>query len=465
MTFSYPLLMAVSLFGVILAVAGLFYPFLGLVVFFLIYFIQPGELIPALAPFRLELVYGMLLGIVLVVRHSSTPGPSLWSNRIVRGGLVLLGVAALSIPFAVWRGGAFDATISLAKHMALLILIVGLMDSGDRIWKFLWLQAGLMTWFAWTGMHSYLQGDWTIGEHLERAEGINSMAGGPNELAGLLLATLPFVVALIQSARSVLVRSLLIGCAGLAVATMVITGSRISMLGLIVISLYYVFSSRHKLTNLILFLVLASVVWSFIPEKYRLRYATVGQYAEGGELDDSNKLRLEIWKGGWIIFLHDPILGVGAGQFPTAFHNTVGTAHTGWINPHNTLLEVGCELGLLGLGVFGYFVFHVTKGIRFVLRLRDHPTAQANYYLAMACFAMLIGVLMMSMVGHLLYRPYWYLLGGLVAANQLIAETVLRREMASEAQPAEEAEVSELWPTESVEESSDGMPEFEGYRS
>jgi O-antigen ligase len=465
MTFGYPLLMAFSLFGVVLAVAGLFYPFLGLVVFFLIYFMQPGELIPALAPFRLEFVYGMLLGIVFLVRHASTPGPSLWSNRIVRGGLVLLAVAALSIPFAVWRGGAFEATISLAKHMALLILIVGLMDGGDRIRKFLWLQAGLMTWFAWTGMHSYLQGDFGFGEHLERAEGINSMAGGPNELAGLLLATLPFVMALIQSSRSMFVRSVLIACAGLAVATMVITGSRMSMLGLVVVSLYYVFSSRHKLASLILFLVLALVVWRAMPTKYQLRYATVGQYAEGGELDDSNKLRLQIWQGGWIIFLHHPILGVGAGQFPTAFHYTVGTAHTGWVSPHNTLLEVGCELGLLGLGVFGYFVFHIIKGIRFVLRLRDHPTVRANYHLATACFAMLIGVLMMSTVSHLLYRPYWYLLGGLVAANQLIAEKVVRREAISEAQPAGEADVSELWPAESVEESSDRMPEFEGYRS
>jgi hypothetical protein len=32
---------------------------------------------------------------------------------------------------------------------------------------------------------------------------------------------------------------------------------------------------------------------------------------------------------------------------------------------------------------------------------------------------------MMSSVGHLLYRPYWYLLGGLVAANQLITEKAL----------------------------------------
>lgn len=465
MSFGSPLVMAGSLVGAILAVAGLFYPFLGLVMFLLIYFIQPGELIPALAPFRLELLYGALVGLVLIIRRSSSPGPSLWSNRIVLAGVGLLAVAAASIPFAVWRGGAFEATISLAKHMALLILLVGLMDTPGRIRKFLWLQAALLTWFAWTGMHSYLQGQWAIGEHLERAKGITSMAGGPNELAGLLLAMLPFAVALIQSVRNIFVRPLLIASLGLAVATMVITGARMAMIGLIVTSLYYVFLSRRKLLSFVVFLVLAAVVWKATPDAYRARYLTVQQYAEGGNLDDSNKLRLEIWHGGWIIFLHHPLLGVGAGQFPTAFHDTLGAAHNGWVSPHNTVLEVGCELGLVGLAIFGYFVTQIVKGLRSALRLKYDLDAQTNYHLAVACFAMFIGLVLMSSIGHLLYRPYWYLLGGLVAANQLVALAIPRRETAAENQPVVEEELSPFWAADPPEESINAMPDFEGYAS
>src|SRR5882762_8088077 len=95
------------LLGLIVALRGLFRPFLGLLVFLTIHFVQPGELIPALAPFRLELVYGVLLIAILIVRRASLPGRSpILSDRILLSALLLSGAALLSVPFAVWPGGA-----------------------------------------------------------------------------------------------------------------------------------------------------------------------------------------------------------------------------------------------------------------------------------------------------------------------------------------------------------------------
>jgi O-antigen ligase len=424
MTLANPMAMIGLILGLGVAVAGLLYPFLGLLVFLAIHFIQPGTLIPALAPFRIELVYAAILGAIFVHRRMSTPGPSLWSNRIILGAVILLGLAAFSIPFAIWRGGALTMTISLAKHVAMLILIFGFLDSSDRLRKFLWLEVALMTWFAWTGMHSYMLGHWSFQEGLKRAEGLG-VADGPNGLAGILLVSLPFLVALIQGTRNILLRLLLIACGALTVATMMVTGARIAFLGLIAISLYYVFTSRRRVASFAVVICLATVVWWATPKEYQQRYLTVAHYTEGGKLDASNQLRLQIWRGGWYIFLHHPILGVGPGQFPLAFHNYTGQAHAGWVSPHNTAIEVGCELGLAGLIVFGYFVIQIIKGIRFAIRLRDHPAGRACYDFGIACQAVLIAVLMESLVGHLLYRPYWYLLGGIVAANWALAKKTL----------------------------------------
>ena len=47
----------VAFLGGALAVVGLFRPFLGLLVLMTLHFVQPGEMVPALAPLRIELVY------------------------------------------------------------------------------------------------------------------------------------------------------------------------------------------------------------------------------------------------------------------------------------------------------------------------------------------------------------------------------------------------------------------------
>src|ERR1700737_1914021 len=90
----------------VLAIAGLFRPFLGMLVFVVIHFVQPGELVPAIASLRIEMVYGTLLIGIIIYQRAVRSTPSLLSDHIVRGAMIFLGAAALSVPFAVWRGGA-----------------------------------------------------------------------------------------------------------------------------------------------------------------------------------------------------------------------------------------------------------------------------------------------------------------------------------------------------------------------
>ena len=68
-----PLYILLGILSAALAIAGLFRPFLGLFVLLIIHFVQPGELIPALAPFRIELVYGASILAIVVWRQFSDP--------------------------------------------------------------------------------------------------------------------------------------------------------------------------------------------------------------------------------------------------------------------------------------------------------------------------------------------------------------------------------------------------------
>jgi O-antigen ligase len=291
-----------------------------------------------------------------------------------------------------------------------------------------WCLAAVAAWFAGSSLSAYAHGQFYALGDLDRAEGINSVVGGPNELAGLLLALLPLLIALLRSTRNALARVLLVGCGSLSLIAISLTGSRIAMIGLIAIAIYYTFQSRHKLLTCIACLAIGFLVWFNLPHVYKQRYLTVEHYAQGGQLDASNEFRLEVWRAGEKIFLQRPILGVGAGQFPTAYGLIyLGERHGAWMNPHNLLIQVACELGLVGLAAFVYFLWQIVKGISFTLKGKRSRGFEFNYQVAIACSVMYAGVLILSLVGHTLYRPYWYLLAGLVAANRNITYAKLRK--------------------------------------
>ena len=417
----------------VLAIAGLFRPFLGMLVFVVIHFVQPGELVPAIASLRIEMVYGTLLIGIIIYQRAVRSTPSLLSDHIVRGAMIFLGAAALSVPFAVWRGGAATTVTELMKLITLIVLLALLIQSKSQLKTMLWCMAGVGAWFAGSSLWAYLQGqfyalsyDWG---KLNRAEGVNSIVGGPNELAGILLALLPLLIALIRTTRNVLARILLVTCGGVSLAAISLTASRIAMIGLIAMAIFYVFQSKYKLLTCMVCVLSGYVTWHNLPREYKDHYLTVESYAQGGQLDASNELRLEIWKAGRMIFFKYPILGVGAGQFSTAYGQLfLAGRHAAWMKPHNLLIQVACELGLVGVAAFVYFLWQIVKGIIFALKAkRMRRGFDLTHQVAIACSVMFVGVIILSLVGHTLYRPYWYLLAGLVAANRNIVYARLKR--------------------------------------
>ena len=428
MSLDNPTVLIGVLIGLVIAIRGLFRPFLGLLVLMSLHFVQPGEMIPALAPFRIELVYGILVFAILVFRKGSAIKDVILTDRIVRGTLLLEALVICSIPWSIWPGGAAIVALALLKLIILQLLITLFVDSQQRLRYILWFFVSLLMWFAGSSLSAYIRGEFYTVNGVQRAEGINSMVGGPNELAGLLLALLPFLIALIHCSKNVVLKILLCGCGALALFVFTLTGARISMIALIVLAIFYVFGSKRKLLSLTAVIAVGSLLWFSLPHEYQNRYLTVKQYAEGGELDASNQLRLQIWQAGGRMFLDHPILGVGPGQFPTAFGTIYsGQVHGAWMEAHSLLLQVTCELGLMGLGIFSYFVFQIWKANQWILRISSSaPPMKINYEFATACFLMMIGVALMSLVSHTLYRPYWYLLAGLVSANYAIAHGVAK---------------------------------------
>jgi O-antigen ligase len=420
------------LFAGIVAIVGLFRPFVGLLVFLGVHFFQLGEMFPALAPLRVELIYAaLLIGLFTFRRRSTEERSPLFTDRVLLGAFALAGAAALSIPFAIWRGGAIETVFVLIKLIVLMALIRLIVDTENRLRGLLWCMTAIDAWFAASSLLAFYRGEYyhlnyNLG-NLSRAQGVNSIVGGPNELAGTLLALLPLVIALFSSTRRWPARLLLTLCGAISLAAIGLTGSRIAIVGLLAIAVFYTFQAKHKVRTALAILLIACSLWIWMPREYRQRYLTVEQYAAGAKLDDSNELRFKVWGASREIFFQRPILGVGAGQFPIGYGLIfLRGRHSAWMQPHNLLIQVACELGIVGLFAFAYFLVQIAKAIVPVLRKRSECSVRMNYQVGLACAVMFVGVLILSAASHTLYRPYWYLLGGMVAANQSILRTKLK---------------------------------------
>jgi len=407
-----------------LLVLALLRPFVGLFMLVLVHFTQPGEMISFLNTIRIELLYGLLVFGVFVYRVFTGRAAVLAKDPILKPLTWFMILVLFTVPGSFWPGGSVTAWTLLFKIAIFAYVMRLFVDSPGQLKSMLWLQVIILAWLCGSGYWAFTSGNtyhltYNLG-NIERAQGVNSIAGGPNELSGLLVALLPYLIALFKVVKNLFCRILFVAVGVLSLIVIVLAGSRIALISLILVGMVHVFTARRKVLSLAALAVLAIVVWRLMPPVFQQRYLTTATYAEGGQLDDSNQLRLRIWNAGWRMFLDHPLLGVGFGQFPTAYGSKYsGVAHGAWMNPHNLFLQVLCETGVMGVVFFGMFIWRIFQVNRRLLNSEgdDNELTRA---LAVACNATFWGVVGVSFVSHTVLRPYWYFLAGLVIANHVV---------------------------------------------
>jgi putative inorganic carbon (HCO3(-)) transporter len=263
--------------------------------------------------------------------------------------LVLMGL------FVAWVGASIlwsvdsERTIGQARtYLQLLVLAVILWDlvQTERDLR-LTLQAYVLgSWVVVARLvETYLTGDvmrrFTVGEFNQ------------NTLGLVLSLALPMAWHLASTARSVRepdlsVRLRLVNLAFIpgALFAIFLTSSRAALLGALLGLGYMALSLRHARWGWRLAAVGAAVAiavfgWRYIPEQSLDRYSsTTAELSEG----DWNG-RLPIWEEGMRLIEVNWLLGVGAQAFVT------GAVETGNA-PHNLVIALLAELGVIGFGLF-----------------------------------------------------------------------------------------------------------------
>jgi len=300
-------------------------------------------------------VAGILLGASWLLAIATRPAPSLMNDHPLLSYALLLFVSwtAASLLWAGDDAAVREAVIRYAPNVLFIpIVFSALRRTGDldKVAGTLVAGALLTAVLAIAGPSS----DPTLNDG--RAEGL---AGGANELAAALVVGVVLCVAFVlRLGHRPGLRLLMVGGAGLCMLGIFLSLSRGGLLALGAALLTAVVVGgrwRRGMATAAVGLVAVTVVYFglFASLPARERVLDVGNAGGTG--------RNDIWTIGWRMVQDEPVLGVGAGNFPLAapaYLVRAGTFERGdlvLIAPkvaHNTTLQVLAETGVPGAALF-----------------------------------------------------------------------------------------------------------------
>lgn len=341
---------------------------------------------------------------------------------------------ALSIPGALWPGGALHLLIDqFAKAAVMLVVIAsaarGLRDVERLAFAYL---AGVTFYAAMVLIRFQVGGggSWRLG---------SLYYYDANEFATLAVMALPLGVYFLLRSGSLLRRAAAAAALGILTVAFIWAGSRGGFLALLAVGAYLLV--RYTAVPLavrlgisgILVLVFAVMASDTFWTEMRTILKPQDDYNFSGDQG-----RVEVWKRGIGYMLDHPFFGVGADNFATAEGTLSPLARRAelghgvkWSAAHNSFLEIGAELGfpglLLFLGALGGG-FATLQAVRRVPRRRSSGArSPPQIHLAQALAGSLVGYVVGGFFLSLAYYDLLYVLLALMVALHKVTVAPPRR--------------------------------------
>lgn len=224
---------------------------------------------------------------------------------------------------------------------------------------------------------------------------------GPGVFCVLFTIVLPFVLVRIGKSYAFTTR---IVAASLLLLLLVVTffiGSRGGMVAtLAIFGLYFLIKSKLSLRAMIACGALGMGVLMFAPS----HLTTVR------DSQNSTQYRVEMWAEGLEMMKHNPLFGIGRGNFK---------AYTSKLIAHNSFVEIGGETGIIGLFIYTALVYFCMKSC---LHARAHFPDPHNKDFALAAALSLVGYIISAMFVTLEYETLYLLLAMCAALGRCVPQ-------------------------------------------
>lgn len=378
----------------------------GLLLLIMVYVGRIQELIPFADKLKLGKVAFVLSALLYLIAPKSNRQPLIQFPQ-VKYALGIMFMALLSVPMSIWPGGSMDFILNdLLKSLFFFLILITVVSTVFEAEKVVWTV--MLSAFA-------LSISVVLGDSADRMSA--SSTYDPNDLAFILVTLFPLIY-YYSLEKTGLKKFLLAMTMILMVIAILETVSRGGFIGLIVILLAIGLKHGKRLKSIIgPLIVFLFVLKMFAPATYWDRISTMINPTEDYNVSGEGG-RIEIWESGLRMMIRNPLTGVGISCFEEGEGRQHGERGGKWMTAHNSFIQLGAELGLIGLFLFIKLLVSSIKLLREYRRLNVSGVLPS--WLFDGTEVALYGYITTGFFLSQAYSPVLYLLVGLVVVSSKI---------------------------------------------
>ena len=412
--------------------------FTCLLAFTLVLFLRPQDLFPPLEVLHLAEV-SAIAGLVSLFAGRLRRGEPLTKITPEFAAVLAFGaVMLLTAPFSLWVGGSVGVFTDLyAKVILVYLLAVNAISSPKRLERLTWVLVLAVGYVAFRAVLDYGRGVNLTARGTRVRGSVGGIMQNPNDLALNMVVFLPPAVYFAFGARTLPRKLIAAACALFMVGAIIASGSRGGFLGFVVMLLVLAaFLVRTRPLAVVAGVLVVMCALPVLPSSYWRRLASITDSSK----DDfgSAEARKTLMRESWQAYLENPVVGVGAGEFKDWNNDRRIEA---WHEADNVWLQVGAELGTVGLAVYFFLVLRGPIAVyqtRRLLRraggargapaaaLEPHERVQLDAHSA-AMAASFAGWLVCALFASVAYNWTFYYLLALAATSRDIVRARVPR--------------------------------------
>lgn len=297
-----------------------------------------------------------ILGVIMIVLTLTSMAP--WQARAAfrqlptRAIAVIAILAVLSAPLSIWPGHSVEFVATTVFSLMTFFFIAACVLADRRA-----LNTVIVTLVLGVGAQAVKL---LVRPNMLRmdAGSLRALSGSldPNDTGALLLSVLPFAI-MLAADRGLWRKVVYGGIAMVMVAAAVKTGSRGAFLGLIAVGGCAVAFAPPRRRLLVTGASLAGAAVFAVAASDAILERFAGTFSRQENYNfTARDGRIEVWKRGMKLMVTHPLLGVGPDEFEVADGTMSGKQNYGfgikYSAAHSTFVELGAELGVIGLGAF-----------------------------------------------------------------------------------------------------------------
>ena len=273
---------------------------------------------------------------------------------------------------------------------------------------------------------------------VNRGIGAGHFLADENDLSLALIVILPFVYFSILRCNTNREKTFYAISFFIILSAIVMAKSRGGFLGLLAVLFFCYRYSPHKKIFVQIFLALCVLAFLLVPSSYWEEMKTIKDGTEEGTASE----RVYSWKLAWKMFLDDPFLGAGAGNYAVKVHIYqgediyMGRKHMWGRVAHSLYFTILPEFGISGVTLFLYLLWLFYVNNRPTLELysntakrlpdcdSDNVQYQNNlffYYMSLSLNIGMIGFLVSGTFISVLYYPHFWILLSLSSSLNSVA--------------------------------------------